>query len=154
MAGNVTVEEGHIVLNTDGAAYFGGNTELKDNTGIIVSGSKDADLSNVSGSENSTVEKSGSGKLTLGGNGKYEGTVNIHEGALGLNYNSNYAIANANFDSGTSLNLQNNVAINQNGQWTTNTKPYGNETITFDNLNIEGPVDLFIENNLKKGVAA
>ena len=97
MTGNVTVEEGHIVLNTDGAAYFSGNTELKDNTGIIVSGSKDADLSNVSGSENSTVEKSGSGKLTFGGNGKYEGTVNIHEGALGLNYNSNYAIANANF---------------------------------------------------------
>ena len=153
MTGNVTVEEGHIVLNTDGAAYFGGNTELKDNTGIIVSGSKDADLSNVSGSENSTVEKSGSGKLTFGGNGKYEGTVNIHEGALGLNYNSNYAIANANFASGTSLNLQNTVAINQNGQWTTNPNPSGIETITFDNINLEGPVDLFLDIDLKQGVA-
>ena len=153
MTGNVTVEEGHIVLNTDGAAYFGGNTELKDNTGIIVSGSKDADLSNVSGSENSTVEKSGSGKLTFGGNGKYEGTVNIHEGALGLNYNSNYAIANANFTSGTSLNLQNTVAINQNGQWTTNPNPSGIETITFDNINLEGPVDLFLDIDLKQGVA-
>ena len=153
MTGNVTVEEGHIVLNTDGAAYFSGNTELKDNTGIIVSGSKDADLSNVSGSENSTVEKSGSGKLTFGGNGKYEGTVNIHEGALGLNYNSNYAIANANFASGTSLNLQNTVAINQNGQWTTNPNPSGIETITFDNINLEGPVDLFLDIDLKQGVA-
>ena len=153
MTGNVTVEEGHIVLNTDGAAYFGGNTELKDNTGIIVSGSNDADLSNVSGSENSTVEKSGSGKLTFGGNGKYEGTVNIHEGALGLNYNSNYAIANANFASGTSLNLQNTVAINQNGQWTTNPNPSGIETITFDNINLEGPVDLFLDIDLKQGVA-
>lgn len=153
MTGNVIVNEGNIILNTDNAAYFGGSTELASGTGIEIDGSKDALLSNVEGASDTTITKDGSGKLTLDGNNGYDGSLLMNNGTFGLGYNSNYTIANAVFNNGTSINLQNTAAVYENGSWTTNPDPAGIESVSFDNLTLNGDIGLYLDVDLKNGQA-
>lgn len=153
MTGNVIVNEGNIILNTDNAAYFGGSTELASGTGIEINGSKDALLSNVEGASDTTITKDGSGKLTLDGNNGYDGSLLMNNGTFGLGYNSNYTIANAVFNNGTSINLQNTAAVYENGSWTTNPDPAGIESVSFDNLTLNGDIGLYLDVDLKNGQA-
>lgn len=153
MTGNVIVNEGNIILNTDNAAYFGGSTELASGTGIEIDGSKDALLSNVDGASDTTITKDGSGKLTLDGNNGYDGSLLMNNGTFGLGYNSNYTIANAVFNNGTSINLQNTAAVYENGSWTTNPDPAGIESVSFDNLTLNGDIGLYLDVDLKNGQA-
>ena len=153
MTGNVIVNEGNIILNTDNAAYFGGSTELASGTGIEINGSKDALLSNVEGASDTTITKDGSGKLTLDGNNGYDGSLLMNNGTFGLGYNSNYTIANAVFNNGTSINLQNTAAVYENGNWTTNPDPAGIESVSFDNLTLNGDIGLYLDVDLKNGQA-
>lgn len=153
MTGNVIVNEGNIILNTDNATYFGGSTELASGTGIEIDGSKDALLSNVEGVSDTTITKDGSGKLTLDGNNGYDGSLLMNNGTFGLGYNSNYTIANAVFNNGTSINLQNTAAVYENGSWTTNPDPAGIESVSFDNLTLNGDIGLYLDVDLKNGQA-
>lgn len=153
MTGNVIVNEGNIILNTDNATYFGGSTELASGTGIEIDGSKDALLSNVEGASDTTITKDGSGKLTLDGNNGYDGSLLMNNGTFGLGYNSNYTIANAVFNNGTSINLQNTAAVYENGSWTTNPDPAGIESVSFDNLTLNGDIGLYLDVDLKNGQA-
>ena len=153
MTGNVIVNEGNIILNTDNATYFGGSTELASGTGIEINGSKDALLSNVEGASDTTITKDGSGKLTLDGNNGYDGSLLMNNGTFGLGYNSNYTIANAVFNNGTSINLQNTAAVYENGTWTTNPDPAGIESVSFDNLTLNGDIGLYLDVDLKNGQA-
>lgn len=153
MTGNVIVNEGNIILNTDKATYFGGSTELASGTGIEIDGSKDALLSNVEGASDTTITKDGSGKLTLDGNNGYDGSLLMNNGTFGLGYNSNYTIANAVFNNGTSINLQNTAAVYENGSWTTNPDPAGIESVSFDNLTLNGDIGLYLDVDLKNGQA-
>lgn len=153
MTGNVIVNEGNIILNTDNATYFGGSTELASGTGIEINGSKDALLSNVEGASDTTITKDGSGKLTLDGNNGYDGSLLMNNGTFGLGYNSNYTIANAVFNNGTSINLQNTAAVYENGSWTTNPDPAGIESVSFDNLTLNGDIGLYLDVDLKNGQA-
>ena len=153
MTGNVIVNEGNIILNTDNATYFGGSTELASGTGIEIDGSKDALLSNVEGASDTTITKDGSGKLTLDGNNGYDGSLLMNNGTFGLGYHSNYTIANAVFNNGTSINLQNTAAVYENGSWTTNPDPAGIESVSFDNLTLNGDIGLYLDVDLKNGQA-
>lgn len=154
--GEVTLDGGRIVLNSDNAKYFGGKTILNDNTGIDVKGSNNSLLTSVSGGENTSINKDGSGTLVMGGdNSQYTGDLFVNEGAFALQAGSSLGkLSNAAFADGTSLNLVNTTSVQRpDGSWTTNPNPSSLEDFQVGNLELDGDVNLYIDADLANAKA-
>ena len=147
--GNVNVNEGNIVYNTDNATYFGGSTNLAADTGIVVEGSKDALLSNISGQ--GTIGKSSAGTLVLSGdNSDFHGNLAVEQGILGIAAGTQLGNMNIGaFGDGTSISMQNTSAVeNSDGSWTTNPSPASIENLNFETLELYGDVNLYLDVDL------
>lgn len=147
--GNVNVNEGNIVYNTDNATYFGGSTNLASDTGIVVEGSKDALLSNISGQ--GTIGKSSAGTLVLSGdNSDFHGNLAVEQGILGIAAGTQLGNMNIGaFGDGTSISMQNTSAVeNSDGSWTTNPSPASIENLNFETLELYGDVNLYLDVDL------
>ena len=147
--GNVNVNEGNIVYNTDNATYFGGSTNLAADTGIVVEGSKDALLSNISGQ--GTIGKSSAGTLVLSGdNSDFHGNLAVEQGILGIAAGTQLGNMNIGaFGDGTSISMQNTSAVeNSDGSWTTNPSPASLENLNFETLELYGDVNLYLDVDL------
>lgn len=147
--GNVNVNKGNIVYNTDNATYFGGSTNLAADTGIVVEGSKDALLSNISGQ--GTIGKSSAGTLVLSGdNSDFRGNLAVEQGILGIAAGTQLGNMNIGaFGDGTSISMQNTSAVeNSDGSWTTNPSPASIENLNFETLELYGDVNLYLDVDL------
>lgn len=148
--GTANIEEGDVVYNTDTSTFFGGSTILgAEDTGILVKGSKDALVSNISGS--GAIIKENSGTLYLSGdNSNFNGTLDVTKGTFALAAGTQLGtISSGNFAAGTSINLQNTSAVQgSDGKWTTSPNPASIESVNFDTLEINGDVGLSLDVDL------
>lgn len=148
--GTANIEEGDVVYNTDTSTFFGGSTILgAEDTGILVKGSKDALVSNISGS--GAITKENSGTLYLSGdNSNFNGTLDVTKGTFALAAGTQLGtISSGNFAEGTSINLQNTSAVQgSDGKWTTSPNPASIESVNFDTLEINGDVGLSLDVDL------
>lgn len=151
--GTVNINNGSLGYNTDNAKYFAGTTNINQNGTLAVSGSNNALVSNING--NGTIDKNGSGTLIFQGNNAFNGNMNINEGAFGIASGASIGnIANAQFASGTGINLQNTSVVDLgDGQFTTNPSPASIENLYFDKLTLLGDVKFDLDVDLKNELA-
>lgn len=150
--GTANINAGNVIWNTDDATFFGGKTNLaKEEYGIVIEGTKDAQLSNISGV--GTVGKDNSGTLVLSGdNSDFHGSLAVNQGTLAIAAGTQLGNLNTGaFGNGTSINLQNTAAVeNEDGSWTTNPNPASIENLNFETLEIDGDVSLYLDVDLAK----
>lgn len=150
--GTANINAGNVIWNTDDATFFGGKTNLaKAEYGIVIEGTKDAQLSNISGV--GTVGKDNSGTLVLSGdNSDFHGSLAVNQGTLAIAAGTQLGNLNTGaFGNGTSINLQNTAAVeNEDGSWTTNPNPASIENLNFETLEIDGDVSLYLDVDLAK----
>ena len=148
--GTANINDGGVVYNPDnGTKFFGGKTNLNENGELIVKTNKGTTLPKVNG--NGTVTKEGSGDLTLSGNNKgFTGNLDMEGGALKFAPGATLGTINTGtFANGTSINLQNTAVVkNSDGSFTTRPNPASIESLSFNNLVINGKVKFDIDVDL------
>ena len=147
--GTANINAGNIIWNTDDTTFFGGKTNLAADTGIVIEGSKNAQLTNISGT--GTIGKDNSGTLVLyGDNSNFNGNLAVNQGTLAIAAGTEFGnLQTGAFAGGTSINLQNTAAVeNADGSWTTNPNPASIENLNFETLLIDGDVNLYLDVDL------
>ena len=150
-SGKVDIQAGSVIFNADdGTKYFGGQTNIGEDGELVVNSDNGTSLSQISG--NGTMTKNGDGDLTLNGNNSgFNGDMNINGGALNLASGTTLGnIGNATFADGTAINLQNTSVVTdpETGAYTTDPNPASIESLSFNNLVINGKVDFKIDVDL------
>ena len=151
--GTVNINNGSVVFNADNTKYFAGTTNINQSGTLAVNGNNNALVSKING--NGTIDKTGTGALIFQGTNNFNGNMNINEGSFGMASGSSIGnIANAQFATGTGINLQNTSVVDLgNGQYTTNPSPASIENLYFDKLTLLGDVNLDIDIDLKNELA-
>ena len=147
--GTANINAGNIIWNTDDTTFFGGKTNLAADTGIVIEGSKNAQLTNISGA--GTIGKDNSGTLVLyGDNSNFNGNLAVNQGVLAVAAGTEFGnLQTGAFAGGTSINLQNTAAVeNADGSWTTNPNPASIENLNFETLLLDGDVNLYLDVDL------
>ena len=153
-SGVANLEAGRIVLDSDSAKYFSGQTNLSDNTGIDIKGSNNSSLTKIVGNETTSINKDGSGTLTMyGDNSAYTGSLFVNNGTFALAMGSDLGkLSNATFEDGTKINLQNtSIVQNPDGTYTTNPSPSSLEDLQIGNLVLNGNTELYLDFDLASG---
>ena len=149
--GTANINAGNVIYNTDDTTFFGGKTNLAADTGIVIEGSKNAQLTNISGT--GTIGKDNSGTLVLyGDNSNFNGNLAVNQGILAVAAGTEFgSLQTGAFADGTSINLQNTKAIQtEDGKWTTDPNPSSLENLNFETLEIDGDVSLYLDVDLAK----
>lgn len=150
--GTANINNGGIVLN-DGTKYFSGTTNIGQSGKLTVNSDNGTSLSNING--NGTLDKNGAGTLVFRGNNEFNGKLNVNEGTFALGVGASMGnLADAQFASGTGINLQNTSVVNLgDNKFSTDPNPASIENLYFDNLTLNGDVDLDIDIDLKNQIA-
>lgn len=150
--GTANINNGGIVLN-DGTKYFSGTTNIGQAGKLTVNSDNGTSLSNING--NGTLDKNGAGTLVFRGNNEFNGKLNVNEGTFALGAGASMGnLADAQFASGTGINLQNTSVVNLgDNKFSTDPNPASIENLYFDNLTLNGDVDLDIDIDLKNQIA-
>ena len=150
--GTANINNGGIVLN-DGTKYFSGTTNIGQSGKLTVNSDNGTSLSNING--NGTLDKNGAGTLVFRGNNEFNGKLNVNEGTFALGAGASMGnLADAQFASGTGINLQNTSVVNLgDNKFSTDPNPASIENLYFDNLTLNGDVDLDIDIDLKNQIA-
>ena len=150
--GTANINNGGIVLN-DGTKYFSGTTNIGQSGKLTVNSDNGTSLSNING--NGTLDKNGAGTLVFQGNNEFNGKLNVNEGTFALGAGASMGnLADAQFASGTGINLQNTSVVNLgDNKFSTDPNPASIENLYFDNLTLNGDVDLDIDIDLKNQIA-
>ena len=161
--GTANINEGSLTFNADSEddRYFRGQTNIGDNSTLVINNSVGTTLSNFTG--NGTLTKNGSGILTITGNNtSFTGDLNVADGTFAMAANSAIGtIANGTFANGTTLDLQNTNLVNLgNNEFTTNPDPISFEDVYFENLTLaDGSrvnfnIDIDLENRVADKIGA
>ena len=136
-------------FNADNDKYISGSTSISTDSSLNITNNKDFTISKVE--DNGTIVKDGSGNLIFAGNNSFNGNLEINGGSLSMAAGSSIGTLNdVTFADGTSLNLQNTQVVDKgNGSFTTYPNPPSIENLYFDNLTVQGNVNLLLDIDLK-----
>ena len=151
--GTANINSGSVIFNSDNTKYISGTTNINQNGTLVVNADNNASLSKINGT--GTVDKNGSGALVFRGNNNFNGSLNVNEGVFAMAAGATLGnLSDAQFAAGTGINLQNTSVVDLgNGSYSTDPNPASIENLYFDNLTLNGDVDLDIDIDLKNQIA-
>lgn len=154
LTGDLNIEAGNLIFDADSSKYVSGKTNIANNAGLVINNTSDYQISKLAGL--GTLAKNGAGALIIeGDNSDFKGNLNINNGIFAMNVGSAVGVINnATFANGTGIDLQNTTyTVTGVDSYITNPNPASIESLRFNNLRLDGNVDLDIDIDLENKIA-